>query len=130
MPVISECYLTVIQLEELFHMSKSNGVKVLSMESSLWMGRTASHLIKNPIGSPAAHRYHPATSSPWTWSPLPRAWPHLLRKKKTSQLKRNQKRKEELLANKAASAEVKKEVIPKSIEKATSQILFFNRDFS
>jgi hypothetical protein len=29
---------------------------------------------------------------------------------------------EELLTNKAASAEVKKEVIPKSIEKATSQI--------
>ena len=45
--------------------------------------------------------------------------------KKTSQLKRKQKRKEELLANKAASAEVKKEVIPKSIEKATSQILLF-----
>jgi hypothetical protein len=44
--------------------------------------------------------------------------------------KRNQKRKEEFLANKAASAEVKKEVIPKSIEKATLQILFFNRDFS
>jgi hypothetical protein len=33
MPVISECYLTVIQLEELFYMSKSNGLKVLSIES-------------------------------------------------------------------------------------------------
>ena len=44
-------------------------------------------------------------------------------------MKRNQKRKEDFLAKKAASAEVKKEVIPKSIEKATSQILFCDRKF-
>ena len=34
-------------------------------------------------------------------------------------MKRDQKRKKDFLAKKAASAEVKKEVIPKNVEKAT-----------
>jgi hypothetical protein len=95
---------------------------VLSMESK--DGKDSIIVsINNLSGSPvglAGSWTPPAPSSPWTCPPPPRPWPHILMRKKTpSQIKRDQKRKQEFLAEKAAfAADVKKEVIVEA-EKAT-----------
>ena len=107
---------TISKLVELFHLSRSKGEKVsLSMESKDGKDSlifSINNLSGSPVGQ-AGSWTPPAPSSPWTWPPPPRPWPHLLRRKKTpSQMKRDQKRKQEFLAKKAASAaDVKKEVI-------------------
>ena len=120
MKMTAEGTSTINKLVELFLMSRSKGESAcLSMESK--DGKDSlTFSINNPSGSPAGQTgcwTPPGTRSPWTWPPPPRPWPQLLRRKKNpSQLKRDQKRKQDFLAKKSASAEVKEEVAPKNVE--------------
>ena len=98
---------TINKLVELFLMSRSKGERVsLSMESK--DGKDSlTFSINNPSGSPAGQTGNwtpPAPGSPWTWPPPPRPWPPLIRRKKTpSQLRRDQKRKQDFLKKKDAA---------------------------
>ena len=101
---------TITKLMELFHLSRSKGEWVsLSMESK--DGNDAiTFSLNNLSGSPArqAGNWTPA-SAPWTWT-YPRPRMQMSRRRKTPcQLKRDQKRKTDFLAKKAASEDVKLE---------------------
>ena len=115
---------TINQLVDLFHQSSNRGERVtLSMESK--DGKDSlTFTIGNSTGSQAGlpRTLTPCSNPPWAlcpsqpWTPPPR------RRKTPSQWERDQKRKEDFLANKrAASLDIKKEVIEQS-EKATIEI--------
>ena len=107
---------TINKLMELFHESRSRGEWVnLSMESK--DGKDSiTFSIRNPSGGPEGQTgaWPPSSRPPWTWTP-PRTWTPPKRKT-PSQWKRDQKRKQEFLAKKVASAEVKKGVNDKVVK--------------
>ena len=67
---------------------------------------------RNPAGTPAgqSRTWTPGSTSPWAW-PSPPPWTTFQRRSKTpSQWRRDQKRREEFIAKKKSSIEVKEEV--------------------
>ena len=103
---------TINQLVELFQLSRSRKEWVsLSMESK--DGKDSlTFSIRNPAGAPAgqSRTWTPGSTSPWAW-PSPPPWTTFQRRRKTpSQWRRDQKRKEEFIAKKRSSIEVKEEV--------------------
>ena len=113
---------TINKLMELFLESRRKGEWVnLSMESKDRKD-SITFSILSPSGTPAGQEgsWRPGSRPPWVWTqPMP--WTPLSRKRKSpSQWRRDQKRKEKFLAQKATSLDVKEESeIRDAAEKAT-----------
>ena len=94
---------TINQLVELFLSSRNRGESVkLSLESK--DGKDFLNFsLGSPTGSPVGQpkTWTPGSTSPWEWPPLP-AWTRPMRRKSPSQWKRDEKRKKEFFAKKAA----------------------------
>ena len=100
------------QLVTLFQLSKSRGELVnLSMESK--DGKDFLNFsLRNPAGAPEgqSRTLTPGSTSQWAWPSAP-PWTTFQRRRKTpSQWRRDQKRREEFIAKKKSSIEVKEEV--------------------
>ena len=99
---------TIIQLMDLFLMSRNRGEWVkLSMESK--DGKDSlTFSLENPAGAPAGNPKAWTPGSTPSWPPPP-LWTQPKRGKAPSQWKRDERRRKEFLARKVASADVKKE---------------------
>ena len=118
---------TIGKLVDLYHSSRSAGESVhLFMESK--NGKDSITFSINPSGYPAgkAESWTPGSAQPSSW-PGRKTSPPLLRRKKTpSQLRRDQRRRVDFLAKKAATFvcnEVKEESIPNNDDREKANLV-------
>jgi hypothetical protein len=97
---------TINQLMDLFLLSRSRGEWVkLSMET-----KDGQDSLNFPLGTPAGkpRTWTPGNATPWTWPPQPPAWTRPQKRKSPSQWRRDQKRRQELIAKKVSNNDAKK----------------------